>query len=465
MADTVLAGPTKKFFVEMLTRDIDLEDAILDLLDNCIDGILRQTNGKSKSKKPYQGYWAKITATPTKFTIEDNCGGIPIAIAEKSAFMLGRPDNRDSNIETVGMYGIGMKRAIFKMGRQCVVTSQPTKSTTYCVTISPGWFNRDNDWELPIKKTTNRLKENGTRVEITKLLDVMKIKFNEEESNFIGDLKDRISELFALIIGKGFEVTVNDDPIEPVNLDILAPSKVGRAKKRIAPYVFQGKVKGVSVSAVVGFHRGLASESELEAESRASRKDAGWTMVCNDRIVLYANKTRLTGWGTGGVPAYHNQFIAIRGMVVFRSKDSFLLPINTTKRGLDASSEVYLYVLDVMREGMKKFTDYTYKWKTRTDETVTEFKDLKKRTVKEIVSSVPEANWKKVRKGGSDVSAKKFMPDLPAPSSQSVNKRIQFSRKTKDVSIVAEYLFEDADVSASEVGAQCFDEILKEAKS
>ena len=39
--DKVDASPVKSFFVQMLTRDIELSDAILDLLDNCIDGILR----------------------------------------------------------------------------------------------------------------------------------------------------------------------------------------------------------------------------------------------------------------------------------------------------------------------------------------------------------------------------------------------------------------------------------------
>ena len=36
------ASPVKSFFVTMLTRDISLSDAILDLLDNCVDGILRK---------------------------------------------------------------------------------------------------------------------------------------------------------------------------------------------------------------------------------------------------------------------------------------------------------------------------------------------------------------------------------------------------------------------------------------
>lgn len=39
----IAAFPAKRFFVEMLTRDIELSDSILDLLDNCLDGVLRKT--------------------------------------------------------------------------------------------------------------------------------------------------------------------------------------------------------------------------------------------------------------------------------------------------------------------------------------------------------------------------------------------------------------------------------------
>ena len=35
MNTNVIEGnPTKKFFIEMITRDISIEDAIIDLLDN-----------------------------------------------------------------------------------------------------------------------------------------------------------------------------------------------------------------------------------------------------------------------------------------------------------------------------------------------------------------------------------------------------------------------------------------------
>ena len=40
------ANPTKRFFVDMLIRDARLEDAVLDLVDNCIDGYSRKFNVK-----------------------------------------------------------------------------------------------------------------------------------------------------------------------------------------------------------------------------------------------------------------------------------------------------------------------------------------------------------------------------------------------------------------------------------
>jgi hypothetical protein len=72
---------TKTFFVDMLTRDIELEDAILDLLDNCIDGIQRTIKGRELTDRPYEGFEAKISFSESGFKIEDNCGGIPLEVA------------------------------------------------------------------------------------------------------------------------------------------------------------------------------------------------------------------------------------------------------------------------------------------------------------------------------------------------------------------------------------------------
>src|ERR1700676_2176308 len=91
--EPVDAAPVKSFFVHMLTRDIRLEDAILDLLDNCVDGILRSKADKApkatKTSQPYSGFWAEIKFDKTSFSIADNCGGIPWSM-HTYAFKIGR---------------------------------------------------------------------------------------------------------------------------------------------------------------------------------------------------------------------------------------------------------------------------------------------------------------------------------------------------------------------------------------
>jgi len=203
MSETVYAYPSKTFFVNMLTRDIELKDAILDLLDNCVDGILRELkhNPPKDKKKPYDGFWAKILITPKIFSIEDNCGGISKEIAEKSAFRLGRVDaNRDKDLPTVGMYGIGMKRAIFKMGQKAEVVSRHKKDS-YSVTIPPKWLKDDDDWNLPLENLPiDTLGFNGTRIAVENLYDNISRQLSGKD--FDKELHDDISNFFAIIMSQ-----------------------------------------------------------------------------------------------------------------------------------------------------------------------------------------------------------------------------------------------------------------------
>ena len=69
-----------------------------------------------QDEKPYEGFNAKITFNENSFSISDNCGGIPWSLHEYAFRMGNARKERDNNLPTVGVYGIGMKRAIFKIG-------------------------------------------------------------------------------------------------------------------------------------------------------------------------------------------------------------------------------------------------------------------------------------------------------------------------------------------------------------
>ncbi len=466
--DIIPAHPVKSFFVHMLTRDIHLQDAVLDLLDNCVDGIQRTASDQTLGRKtPYKGYWAKITFSADKFCIEDNCGGIPWRLHDY-AFRMGRSVSMKENFKgrlPVGTYGIGMKRAIFKIGNDCTVTTH-SSDRSYKVRFTSEWIKSEDDWQLtstPIKKS-NRL---GTAIEISKIKDSIKNEFQSKV--FLNSFKDAVSSHYAYIIDKGFEIFVNGVKVAPKSIKLIFSKIESQPMKDcIRPFIYKANYNGLNIFLAVGFASPIPSKEEVDSgmknfKERHSSADAGWTVICNDRTVLYCDKTSLTGWGVSGIPQYHTQFIAISGIVLFNSEDPKKLPTTTTKRGIDASSDVYLHVRDKMIEGIKIFTQYTNEWKTKEliEESRTRFKKSPVADILEIKSSVPKLKMS-VTKG--PIKGMQYKPPLPRPTTKKTIERIAFTRPVREVRRVSSYLFYRPDVDPRKVGEKCFEIILEEAE-
>lgn len=461
----VNASPVKAFFVSMFTRDIKLEEAILDLLDNCVDGVLRGRHSSSKLT-PYKGFWAAIEFKRGHFEISDNCGGIPWKLHDY-AFRMGRdPDRPSEPAGTVGVYGIGMKRAIFKMGQECIITTR-SGADAYEVEISPEWMENEGEWTIPVRAAKRGPKdEDGTTILVGSLYPGIAARFSDDAAVFTAELTKLIATHYAFIIQKGFVVTINGRSVRPRPTLLAFTRRPARNAPAIRPFIYKTESQGVSVFMAVGFTRPIPSEAEIAAEQedvKYSTIEAGWTILCNDRAVVYCDRTELTGWGEANVPRYHTQFIAISGIVEFRAADASKLPTMTTKRGIDASSPLFLQVKNKMREGMRLFIDYTNRWKTfpaearrHLDETVTlSFEELKAEAV-----TLPMIRVTRLTPSG-----KQYTPHLPLPQREGANmRRIQFTRPRQDVERVAEHLFDDKGVEPSLVGEKCFDLALRDAR-
>jgi hypothetical protein len=466
--EPVDASPVKSFFVYMLTRDIRLEDAILDLLDNCVDGILRSKSGKATKEKktPYDGFWAHIKFDKDTFEISDNCGGIPWSL-HKYAFTMGREADPDRPLDaagTVGAYGIGMKRAIFKMGKQCSISTR-NESDAYDVEIDPDWIERKGDWELPVEPSKTPPKQQGTTIVVGALHGAIADRFSIDRIAFQKTLKDMIETHYAVIIHKGFRVEVNGSLAKARPMELLFVRQAAKAKKdpkAIRPFMFRTKTEdGVDVFLAVGFTGPIPDPDDAESEGRYSTAAAGWTIICNDRAVVYCDRTELTGWGEAGVPRYHNQFIAISGVVEFKG-DAPKLPTTTTKRDVDASSRLYLQIKNKMREGMRIFTDYTNKWKKDLDESKKYIEAGERLSFEQIKAEAGHLVFNTTTK--SVPPGEQYKPELPMPRRlEPRHRRISFVKKVEDIRAVAEYLFGEADAAPNTVGEECFDLIRKDA--
>lgn len=455
---TIEAGPSKRFFVEMLPRDISLEHAVLDLVDNSLDGAIRQRINEIRlgHTDPYKGLYCELTFSHDVFEIKDNCGGIP-ADRIDAALKLGRDDlSIDNDIPTIGMYGIGMKRSIFKISADSTVISKSSTATTR-VNYDKAWMDPNNPkWTLDLHETDPDPNDHGVTIIANELWPNISRTFSSK--SFFDDLVRTISRYYAYVIEKGFLIVVNGKKIPAL------PVEFRFDEQNVSPFYFEATSGSVAVTVIVGLFRKLTKEDERE-EAIASNDGleagglkAGITVVCNDRVITYADTSSVTGWGMGNVPRYHPQFRAIAGIMIFESDDAQTLPVSTTKGALDLDDEAYVIGLNAAMEGIKTLTDYTNRAKGREETTDIAIDSAKKYSIAQIAGSL-SSSARVVR--NSNGAARKVAATLPPIERKNPIGRIAFSRDKAEIERVAELLGLSATEKPSVIGEQVWTDLAR----
>lgn len=366
----VVALPAKRFFVGMLVKDIELVPAIIDLVDNSIDGAkrIRDPIGDSSAatsvgesptsasvQRRYEGLQIKLTVTADRFEIEDNCGGIDLDWARNYAFRFGRPEDKAGPIGEVGQFGIGMKRALFKMGGKFTVTSTTTKNAfTLPVDVNAWLADPAPDWSFELsdvdEDTHIPMDQTGTVIEVEELHPLIAAEMASEQ--FANRLRDALRLRQALVLAQGIEISVNNDPVGEFEPELLS-------SEQVKPIVEQEQIAAngghVEMRLFAGLVRLREREAELdddEAEGFRAPPEAGWYLYCNDRLLLAADRTRLTGWGEAAA-AYHPQYRQFRGYVLLEG-DAKYMPWTTTKTAVDEDNVVFRTVQTSMFDALQK---------------------------------------------------------------------------------------------------------------
>lgn len=330
---TAKAYPRKQFFLQMFTRDISLEDCILDLIDNSIDSLLR-TQGidiEQEVLTPAPHIHGKrrgrvdVRYSEDEFHISDNCGGITRKDAEEEVFCFGHEDGSPTG--RLGVYGIGLKRALFKIGDYIEVLSRTTEDSFKVIIDVPRWAGKDSklsDWTFPLEdldQVTTKGRA-GTAITITKLHSEVKARIADGKLD--STLRASVAQTYSVFLQDLVEVTINGKAVERRDLPFGGSSEVAAGSDRFDH-------DGVKVALLV----------TLAPKDKRIQETAGWYILCNGRVVANADKTELTGWGTGVMPAYHSKYRGFVGIALFASESPLLLPWTTSKRGLNREALVY----------------------------------------------------------------------------------------------------------------------------
>ncbi len=346
----------KDFFIDMLTRDISLTDCILDLLDNCVDGAARELQRRRivvSSPKRFEGFSARIEIARDKFSIADDCGGIPTRIAKDYAFAFGKREGSPEPKHSIGLYGIGMKRAIFKIGDVIKIKSISRNDSFETEINVPIWRAKEDNWSFSLTTGEGRA-HTGTTITVTTLHDDVALDFNDAE--FRDELERAISRDYMFILRKGFKIYVNGRMIHPLEVKLLSGEGYQAVRAR---HKLLSDKRGVNFEIIAGLWK-KADPDDDDPEANVT-VDPGWYVVCNDRVVLAGDTTSKTGWGVDKYieRKWHSQYKPFVGFAFFSSDEAELLPWTTTKRGVDLNSEVYRQGLVWMKEATESVIEYT----------------------------------------------------------------------------------------------------------
>jgi hypothetical protein len=327
------ATPTKEYFIQTITKDVQLIDSILDLIDNSIDSYI-ENNLKERHK-------IMISFEKNKFKIEDNCGGIKKNNIYDKVFRFGLPtENRG---KTIGVFGIGMKRAVFKMGKNILIESDDGEDN-YSVRIDEKWLGDEKNWYLEFESESKTKGKEFTRIQITNLYDNISNEFYNPK--FQNILMNRIKDTYSIFIEDNVSIYVNNNEVDHYDFTFLCNDKNFIPLYRIKNY------NGVKLELFAGF---------TPLEKTNNEKMFGWWIFCNNRLVIKNNTTEKTGWAgyNDDERRYHypedDRFL---GLAFFSSNNSISLPWHTTKEDIQEDSRIYRTAQIEMKAITHRFTNF-----------------------------------------------------------------------------------------------------------
>jgi Histidine kinase-, DNA gyrase B-, and HSP90-like ATPase len=344
--------PTKTVVVSSLTRDASVEACIFDLIDNSIDAARDSLIAMQGVEVPaipssYSGFKISLQLSGQKFVISDNCGGISKDNLAKMVLRFGETSSHELGI---GVFGVGLNRALFKLGSTSTLKTD-TGTQRAELTLDVPTYLASDDWDLPALEMVSTGNP-GTEIQISGLSAAISKDFADSE--WVSKIKREIGIRYGQFILKGLTITLNKSTIASHVMKIRDNGPFGGEYK-----VFKVG-DGVSVHLEYGQlneHRFSNETGYDKAKNKEITQEFGWTVICNDRVILMADTSLKTGWETG----FHTEFYGFAGIASFVSSNPANLPWNTTKTDVDLNNSAYQLALIDMRR-------FATKWRAKAQE-------------------------------------------------------------------------------------------------
>jgi len=278
------------------------------------------------------------------------------------------------------LYGVGLKRSIFKLGELIVFETDDGKD--YCkleIDVNDWLKKKDEEgndiWDIELTETSTTRLISGekpfTRIKVKKLRHETIESFVPE---FERDLKETVKIYYSRYIQRAkIDFFVNNEKQRGFEIKV-------KASDDFKPVKVEDEYEGIKITVLCWL--------DLREDQKRVRKERGrqgWNVFMNERLVIFDDTSEDTGWlgEQPFLPKFHSLYNQFRGVVFLNTNDPSKLPINTLKNGFNKEGEIYHYLLNLMVRVARPFIDFLSdkydKQKEKIDEKLDELlKEIRK---------------------------------------------------------------------------------------
>jgi hypothetical protein len=286
--------------------------------------------------------------------------------------------------------------------------------------------------------TVKPSKESGTAIEVTRLRAGVAQELDTDA--FKTRLIEAAGRTYAAFLDQGLELRINRAKVKPTEFTFLQGKGFQPLHDRVKESVVKPSRKPPKVDVDVDIWAGAATTATGTRPSSEEDEDAsmwGWYVLCNNRVVLAADKTGRTGWGVTNFPQWHPQYNGFIGIVSFRSDEPYALPWTTTKNDIDIDSVVYRRARARMQQAARAYISYSRARKANPE------------AAKKIEREAPPVR-------ATSVSGTQPMKTPAVPGTTQGNVNIIYQKPKREVAKAASALG-DPSLSAAQVGIKTFE--------
>ncbi len=312
-AGTENATPPKEIYRSIIA-DYDLKLGICELVDNAID-IWHRGNKQGKLNVSVE-----IDQRLQKIKITDNAGGI--SQAEVVLFMSPGRTSNSGRDNSIGIFGVGSKRALVALAQNIRVQSRSGMQKTIEVLMDDAWL-KEESWDFDvynvddISKDTTIIELYNLRNSITEEdIEIIEAHLGATYSNFIS-ADNVIISLNGVIVNPIFFDNDWAYPpgYHPKEVNLVLPIEDSKLLINISAGLLK---EGASIDGEYGVY-----------------------FYCNNRLISRANRSFEVGYSRGKAGQPNHPSISLARVIVKMTGEAQFMPWNSSKSEINYNHKIF----------------------------------------------------------------------------------------------------------------------------